>query len=836
MSFLYPLWLILVIPWIALLFSKYGKILRSPLRIFLVLLTLLLLANPVLHRSPKGLHVWALFDCSKSIPHEFRKQMNEWSHLISQSKGPADRLTFHPFAKDVYESLEPSWKFEEKDTESNIGLALRTAMDRMNPDAAHRIILFSDGYSTDSLREIERDLIREGIAIDSRTLESRTDLDVRIQNLEIPVTTSLHENYLVRFQITGKPGLQIPYRVMKDGQKVYESTVEMKHETEQVRLSDSSSKPGISFYEVTLDIPNDPILQNNRSTACISVEGSPKVLLLSAFQDDPIADSLRKQGIEVDIKTPDQNNPEAALTSYRAIWMNQFPAYAASPEFWKVIDFQVRYQGAGLVMTGGRKSFAPGGFFSSPIGDLLPVSMELRKDHRKIGTTLVISMDRSGSMGASVGKFTKMDLANDACARSIDLLGDDDLISVFAVDTVAHPVVDLCQIGNHRNKITRTVRRIESQGGGIFIYEALEKAWAVLKKANVGLRHIILFADASDSEEPKNYKSLLEEITSNGATVSVIGMGTEKDQHAELLKDIAKRGKGRIFFSDNPSELPSLFTQETVAVSRSAFIEEPTTVSTSSNWLQIAAKPITPPPQIQGYNLNYLREGASGVFFSMDTYKAPLLSFWNRGAGRVAAIGFPMAGENADAILNWSEYGNCVSTLSRWLMGESLPKGVRLKTTTEGLDLLLDLYYDDTWISKIASQPPRLHWIQQGSSNILEKSWEKMSPGHFFTRVRIEPGKVMRGSVSVGDSALPFGPLLVQSDVEWDFSPKKHFDFKSLIQKTGGIERIDLASIWKSPRPTRQVSFQEWLWLLWILAFLGDAYQTRIMARSDKKI
>src|SRR5262249_8268302 len=110
----------------------------------------------------------------------------------------------------------------------------------------------------------------------------------------------------------------------------------------------------------------------------------------------------------------------------------------------------------------------------------------------------------------------------------------------------------------------RKILGIQSMGGGIFIYKALSGAAQMLLKAKAGTKHIILFADANDSEEPGAYQTLLAECEKAGITVSVIGLGTERDQDAELLKDIARRGKGRIFFTDKPEELPRLFAQERV--------------------------------------------------------------------------------------------------------------------------------------------------------------------------------------------------------------------------------------------------------------------------------
>src|SRR6202021_1168307 len=98
--------------------------------------------------------------------------------------------------------------------------------------------------------------------------------------------------------------------------------------------------------------------------------------------------------------------------------------------------------------------------------------------------------------------------------------------------------------------IRRKILAVESMGGGIYVYEALAAASQTLLKAKSGTKHIILFSDAADSEMPGNYKALLQQCEKAGITVSVIGLGTERDVDGELLKDIAKRGKGRIFFTD----------------------------------------------------------------------------------------------------------------------------------------------------------------------------------------------------------------------------------------------------------------------------------------------
>src|SRR5262245_44313090 len=153
-------------------------------------------------------------------------------------------------------------------------------------------------------------------------------------------------------------------------------------------------------------------------------------------------------------------------------------------------------------MTGGRASFGPGGYHESPVGDVLPVSLEMREERRKFALAMAIVLDRSGSMMASVaGGGTKMDLANRGAAAAVRLLSPLDQVAVIAVDSAPHLVVPMTPVKDV-NAITSRIRRIESMGGGIFTATGIHAAAGELQKASPAVRHIVLFADAADAEEP----------------------------------------------------------------------------------------------------------------------------------------------------------------------------------------------------------------------------------------------------------------------------------------------------------------------------------------------
>ncbi|MCP4696914.1 MAG: VWA domain-containing protein, partial [Gammaproteobacteria bacterium] len=237
------------------------------------------------------------------------------------------------------------------------------------------------------------------------------------------------------------------------------------------------------------------------------------------------------------------------------------------------IAHYVRHLGGGLLVTGGRNSYAMGGYYRSYLEDILPVALDRQEELRRAKLAMAIVLDRSGSMSVDVaGGAVKMDLANRGAAEAIALLSPLDDIAVFAVDSQAHLVAPLQAAGDAREELTARVLSIESAGGGIYVYEGLTAAVQVLLKSDAATRHIVLFADAADAEKPGEYQTLLRQWGSAGGSLSVIGLGTNGDLDAALLEDLALLGGGRAYFTADALNLPRVFTQDVMQVARKSFL------------------------------------------------------------------------------------------------------------------------------------------------------------------------------------------------------------------------------------------------------------------------
>ncbi len=823
-----PTWLLLL-PAMAVA-AYWVRSWRSPLRVACMTLFLLLMVDPQIRRVSHGLDLWVLEDQSASCEVQMTAHHEEIESLLGHSAGPEDRIFYIDYAEHAQVRGEADEISPQQKQSTRTNLAIQLALARMSPDRAARLLVVTDGYSTEPLSDAAERLNRQQVSLDYRLLTGEDAADYRVDRLELPTKAQVGEPFLLEVGVAGHPDGPVDLHILRDGVDIGRSQLVVKDGEALARFTDRLGLAGAHRYTASIVAASDPHPGNNRAERWIEIAGGPRILLVTAYANDPLAPVLRAQGFDVEVV----DNPSAAhvgqLSGAKVVILNNVPAFLCHQDFLDALDFYVRSQGGGLLMAGGKQSFGSGGYFESAVDGLLPVSMELRTEQRKLATAMSIVLDRSGSMAASVGpNLEKIDLADEGTARSIELLGPMDAVSVYAVDTEAHEVVPLTSLGSNRAPLEDAVRRITSGGGGIYVPTGLRAAWTSLKQAEVGQRHVVLFADANDAtQELADYKTLVPAMAADGITITAIGLGRETDSGGNFLKEVAAMGKGRIFFVQNPADLPAVFAQDTVAVARSAFIDKPVKVTPATGWLGLAARPLPWLDAVDGYNLSYLKPDASGAALSGDEYKAPLLAYWQRGAGRVAAVSFPLGGDFSQRIRAWPQYADFTQTLARWLSGEQLPPGLGLKTHLDGTELRIDLFYDQSWEQRLDAAPPRLLLAEQGSKAPREITWQRQAPGHFSATTELEPERWVRGAIQVENFAIPFGPVEAGSNLEWDMDPARILELKSVARATGGVERLDLAQIWDAPRRAEFYDPRNILLTLLLAVFVLDALAVRL--------
>ncbi len=854
-TLLNPIWLILAIPLLAAwwVWHPVSRFLRY-VRLALLALILLALSGLAIQLPSRAGTVVVLADRSLSMPTNAEAAEREAIEFVQRAMSSDDRLAVVSFGQNSAIERSPQtgafagFTNQIQADASNLNDAVEKALSLIPPDAPGKILVISDGRWTgkDPASAAARAASR-GVAIDFRSLQRSVAGDLAIAQIDAPVTVTPGEAFMLTAWVKSPASQEINFELQRGGQTLAAGKTNVSAGLNRLTFRDLAEAPGAQRYSIKISGPSgnnadDPIPENNSAKILVGVQGPRPLLILTSGENSGLARLLEGGGLKVKTQKPEDADWSLdALAGFSGVVLENISANKVTERGMDALSAWVKETGAGLMMTGGKHAYGAGGYFKSPLEPLLPVSMELRQEHRKLSLAIVVAMDRSGSMAVPVsGNRTKMDLANLAAVQVLDMLAPTDEFGVVAVDSSSHIIADVKPVEGNAAKMRQDILMVDSQGGGIFVFEALSTAADMLLKAKAGTRHIILFADAADSEEPGAYRELLRQCEQAGITVSVIGLGKESDQDAYLLRDIAARGNGQIYFTESAEELPRLFAQDTIVVARSTFLEATTPIQTTGGMVTLTGKQFNGLPAIGGYNLCYLRPNANLATVTTDEYNAPVVASWQAGSGRVMTYTGEADGDFTGAIAGWGNAGDFFTSLARWTAGDTanLPGNMlvtqQVKNGVSTIQLHLDPDRDEKSVGQVfnLSHTPTVTTLRgvSGSKPAAEKSEMRWADAD-----TLEVSLPLNGSeTALSTVEVPGAQPLTLSPVTLPYSP----EFKpveadegqaaltKLAQATGGKERLELSGVWKDlPRQPRLIELAPYLLLTAILLLLIEVLE-----------
>jgi Mg-chelatase subunit ChlD len=815
MSLLIPELLLLIVPLLLVYFWRG----RSPalggyVRVLILALLVLLAAVPVAPLGGKGVDVVVVADLSRSMPPDSRARALEIITLLEQRRATGDRVGIVTYGREARierlpEEFGQAGVFvQDIDHDgSDLGGAIGLAASLIPRERRGRLIVLSDGEANGTpVVAAAHEAAARGLPIDFRLFGRGEAADVAVESLDLPGMVDEREPFQFTAWVRTDRTVDTEAVLLRDGVEISRTTRTFQPGATQLTFRDLIDRPGVARYRLELAATGDRVPENNRGDGAVRVDAPAMILLVNASgRPDNLSRALSAGKLRVTTITPSALPHDlASLLTFRAVVLENVPASQAGPQALAALTHFVGDVGGGLLLTGGTGSYGVGGYFKSVLDTYLPVSMEVKNEHRKLSLAMAVVLDRSGSMAAPAGDGrTKMDLANLGTCAAIETLGPFDEVGVIAVDSAPHVISPLTS-ASEKDRICDDVRRIQSMGGGIFTYTALVTAAKMVQESEKGTRHIVLFADAADAEEPGEYERLLETLKPLGITVSVIGLGSETDPDAAFLKDVAARGQGRIHFTASADELPRLFAQEAITVARSSFVTEPTATRALPDMVLLGELPASPFPSLDGYNLTYLRPGATMGVVTTDEYQAPVLAFWHRGLGRVASLTAEVDGKYSHRLNAWSDFQEFGVGLGRWLLGGEPPSGVQASIERRGGQGIVRLELDpgrrrggadDVRAATAMIVPPA-----GGPSERLSLAWvgEDTLEGRF----PLQKAGLYLGAVQLGSGAvLPLAPLSLPYSPEFEPRPDPDEGRKTLHEMarvTGGIERTTWADVFST--------------------------------------
>ena len=562
-------------------------------------------------------------------------------------------------------------------TATNIEQALYTALGLLPKEGNRNIVLLTDGNEN------------RGTAETAATFAGTLEIPIHLFPLE---TRQAEEEVYIHDLITNKSVRQEQSHEMtivldstvetggtlfflRDDEYLGESRVRIEKGRSTFTYTAVIEESGLHEYEVILEPDLDSLPENNRYTSLVRVEGPSKILLVTELTHSPVEAALEAQGRDVyTVKPGGIPGYLRKLIQYDAIIFDNIPAYALSMARMDLITDYVETTGGGFIMIGGDRSFGVGGYYETPIEQLLPLDMDVTSSLQIPSLSIVMVIDKSGSMADKIATGeTKLDLAKEAILRAIDILNPFYHIGVVAFDVNFEWAIPMTEAGE-RQKIMKNLSRIHASGG-TSLSPAMEEAFSKLKDIPSAIRHMIILSDGL------SYSGDFEGITTAaaelGITVSTVAVGPDADKI--LMKDISRWGNGRAYFTQDMRNVPRIFASESFIVSRGHIVEEtffPIAVSNHEVLEKIGGNI----PPLSGFVLTYPKATAKLILEASDGH--PLLALWNYGAGRSAAFTSDLAGEWSEEWLNWGQFPLLLSQTLRWVERPSSPIQMEVQERT----------------------------------------------------------------------------------------------------------------------------------------------------------
>ncbi len=667
--------------------SSREKVLFGGLRSLLLLLLILALCDLRLLSPSDRVNLFFVFDQSESINARGKNAALAYMKKAVSGIGKEDRAGLILFGKEAslerelgHDSFPADLRSQIDPNATNIKDALHLALGRFPESGKNRIVLFSDGNENrKEAREAAYLAKSLGIEILPAPLTSWFQgQEVFMEKVESPPTADLQTPFEIRALFSSTHEGEGELILLRNGRLLKNERVRFQAGKNVFRFSDVIKDPGLNLYTAVINSPRDEIFQNNQGLSFTQGTRKARILYLTGHREktSPLAEALKKQGLAIIQKDPaDLSELFNDLLDYSAIVLHDVQSRHFSLATMENLERYVKDTGGGLVMIGGVNGFGAGGYLNTPVEKALPVSMDVPTSMEFPGFALVLLIDKSASMAGNLEKKNKMEGAKIAAYGAVESLNPQDVVGILAFDWVFQWTVPMTS-ARERPKIARQLSTLK-ESGGTDLYPALQEAYRVLREMKAFKKHVIILSDGLTQEA--NFPALLRSLRESGITVSTVSVGNDAD--VNLMKDIAKWGAGRSYYTDDSEKIPRIFVSETQLAAKKVIVEKalkPRARMTSDLTKGIPTGDL---PLLQGQVITYPKPGATILF---ETGEGPLLSTWQYGLGRTVAFTSDLSPRWGKAWILWEHYGAFVSQMVKWAKQKETPMNYQAALERKG--------------------------------------------------------------------------------------------------------------------------------------------------------
>jgi uncharacterized membrane protein len=612
-------------------------------------------------RPLEGMNLFFVLDRSDSIPPQQQEAARNYINSISRQKKSIDKAGIIVFGTEASIESSPNAAVDLQKVQAVVGTdrtdlaaAIRLGTAAFPETGQKRLVLLTDGNENigDGLSAVlaARPL---GVSVFAVPMGVARPQDVSVQKLQVPARLKKGQPFEARIFVQADQATPATVRLFRNDQFLGEQKVDLSAGKNLFTFPQNLPDPGYYSYDVQVDVAGDPLPQNNRASGFATVIGEPRILMVSSdpAQDQSLLAALQSSRVQVRM-TGVEGFPATIgeMQSYDSIFLCNVSAGDLGTDRQKLLESAVRDFGVGLVCVGGDQTYAAGGYRSTPLENVLPVSMEL--DSKKVlpsGAVVLVMHGMEFNNGNQV--------ARDCAIGVLSALGPGDEMGVLLWDGFEHWLFPLQKVGDKKN-LGQQIAGMNQGDLGSF-ENILGMAHQALKASKSNLKHIIVFSDG-DPSPPSD--ELMNSIVQDRITVSSILIAGHVGP--ESMIRIAERGRGRFYNVTSAYDLPQVFIKETAVILKSAIYEEPFK------------------PQLRGVS-ELVRGFAPGEYPTLLGYVAttpkpraetplwtdkgdPLLAHWQYGLGRAVAFTSDAKAKWGKQWLGWEKYRQFWSQIGQW--------------------------------------------------------------------------------------------------------------------------------------------------------------------------
>ncbi|WP_062105273.1 VWA domain-containing protein [Bacillus niameyensis] len=821
LEFKHPILLLLLLPasLVIYLFVRHAKVFTKTEKTVIAFLRsssfgllIISLAVPQILMKTDEYHIVFVADTSASMKGT-DEEILSWIEKSVEHKKEKDQFAILALGKDA--ALEQAFsnnpdiiqtfstRVDRYDTNFENGLQLAQSLFPSGQNG--RIVLFSDGNETaGSILEAANLLKQRGIVLDYVKIQGNIGTDMAITEFAVPSALYEGETVQMKMKITSNYAKEANVRIYLNDKELLQEKVEVKEGTNSYTLTHKAEETGLFIYKAVIAAEDDTFPENNTLSAISNVKGTPKILVVQQEAEVNYLDLLKSTGLVVDSITPKQlPSALSGYLHYDSIIFNNISATDVGENKMALIEQAVKEFGTGFVMAGGDNSYGLGGYFKTPIEELLPVYMEVKGKEEIPSLGLIIVLDRSGSMEGE-----KLLLAKEAAARSVELLREKDTLGFIAFDDRPWEIIEAAPLQDKEDAIGQ-IRSVTS-GGGTEIFTALQKAYERLTPLELQRKHIILLTDGQ-SATTEDYQRLIEEGKSANITLSTVALGQDADKR--LLSTLAENGSGRFYDVIDDSTIPSILSRETAMITRTYIVDDPfyPVIHNQPNWNSIFENGV---PEMNAYIAVTPKDTAQIILSS--TKDDPILAEWQYGLGRTVAFTSGLDAQWAGSWTTWEKWPLFLNHLITRTLPTFNDEPFAVHVNIRDSQAIIQLTSSDGDMAPIEVA------IVSQTGEAMDASTKMISPGKHEVAIEQVPGEYflrIKQMTEDGEEKLyKTGFTIPYSDELLD----KEANFSLLdeaVALTGGkgLENEKMAF---SPLPERSVKHQSIVQWLVFIAFL----------------